>query len=301
MTTSRDSFAEFREVLEAIGFRPSSSLGQNFLLDPTLHRVIAQAAGAGPGDVVLEIGVGLGFLTRELAAVAGSVVGVEIDKRLFEVATRELAGFPNVALVRADALSGPGGTIAPEVVEAVRTRLLPGGRLLVVANLPYSVSGPLLAELCCLETLPARILVLVQKELGQRLAAAHGTGEYGSLAALCQACYRVRILRDVPPQVFRPRPKVVSALVELVQREDSGALREPAAARRSLARFLRTLFQQRRKVLRTTLPRACEAVGRAVPSHAIDLGLRAEALSPDALVGLWAGGAGPTQEGRHEG
>jgi 16S rRNA (adenine1518-N6/adenine1519-N6)-dimethyltransferase len=288
VTESRDSFARFREVLEAIGFRPSSSLGQNFLLDPTLHRVIAQSAGAGEHDVVLEIGVGLGFLTRELAAVAASVVGVEIDKRLFEVASRELAGFPNVQLVRADALGGPGGTIAPEAVDAVRSRLHTGGRLLVVANLPYSVSGPLLAELCCLDPLPSRILVLVQKELGQRLAAPHGTGDYGSLSALCQALYRVRILRDVPPQVFRPRPKVVSALVELVRREDL-ALPDPAA-RRSLARFLRALFQQRRKVLRTTLPRACEAAGLELPAHGIDLGLRAEALSPDVLLGLWAGG-----------
>lgn len=291
MSETRDSFAQFREVLEALGFRPSSSLGQNFLLDPTLHRVIASAAGAGADDVALEIGVGLGFLTRELAAVAGAVVGVEIDKRLFEVASRELAGFPAVTLVRADALGGPGGAIAPEVVETVRARLRPGGRLLVVANLPYSVSGPLLAELCCLEPLPARILVLVQKELGQRLAAAHDTEDYGSLSALCQSLYRVRLLRDVPPQVFRPRPKVVSALVELVQREDLGALRTDAAARRSLARFLRALFQQRRKVLRTTLPRACEAAGLPVPAGIVDLGLRAEALSPDALVGLWGAAA----------
>lgn len=289
VTGSRDSFARFREVLESIGFRPSSALGQNFLLDPTLHRVIAQSAGAGEQDVVLEIGVGLGFLTRELAGIAGSVVGVEIDKRLFEVASRELAGFPCVQLVRADALGGPGGTIAPGVVDAVRARLRAGGRLLVVANLPYSVSGPLLAELCCLDPLPARILVLVQKELGQRLAAKHATGDYGSLSALCQALYRVRILRDVPPQVFRPRPKVVSALVELVLRDDLTPLGPPA--RRSLAGFLRALFQQRRKVLRTTLPRACEAAGLPVPAHGIDLGLRAEALSPKALLGLWAAAA----------
>ncbi len=287
MSEPRDTFARFREVLEDLGFRPSSSLGQNFLLDPTLHRVIASASGAGADDVALEIGVGLGFLTRELAAVAGAVVGVEIDKRLYEVASRELAGFPNVTLVRADALGGPGGTIASEVVEAVVARLRPGGRLLVVANLPYSVSGPLLAELCSLEPLPARILVLVQKELGQRLAAAHDTEDYGSLSALCQSLFRVRLLRDVPPQVFRPRPKVVSALVELVQRDDVGALRTDAVARRGLARFLRTLFQQRRKVLRTTLPRACEAAGLLVPDGVVDLGLRAEALSPDALVRLW--------------
>jgi len=288
MSESRDAFSSFRETLETLGFRPSSSLGQNFLLDPTLHRVIAASAGAGPEDVVLEVGVGLGFLTRELAAVAGSVVGVEIDRRLYEVASRELAAFPNVTLVRADALSGPGGSLPAEVLDVVRPRLRPGGRLLVAANLPYSVSGPLLAELCCLDPLPARILVLVQKELGQRLAATHGTEAYGSLATLCQALYRVRLLRDVPPQVFRPRPKVVSALVELALREDLSPRLSTAAARRSLATFVRALFQQRRKTMRTTLPMALGAAGLHLPEPGVDLGLRAEALSPDALVGVWA-------------
>ena len=89
--SSRDPFRAYRARLEALGFRPSSARGQNFLLDPSLHRWIADTAGPGANDVVLEIGVGLGFLTRELAGRAGSVLGVEIDKRLFGVAGKELA------------------------------------------------------------------------------------------------------------------------------------------------------------------------------------------------------------------
>ena len=86
----RDPFAHYRERLAALGFRPSSARGQNFLLDPSLHRWIAQAAGAGPGDLVLEIGTGLGFLTRELARTGARVLGIEIDSRLFAIASEEL-------------------------------------------------------------------------------------------------------------------------------------------------------------------------------------------------------------------
>lgn len=288
----RDPFAHYRARLDAIGFRPSSARGQNFLLDPTLHRVIAEAAAPGRGDLALEIGIGLGFLTRELAARAGRVVGVEIDDRLLAVARDELRG-TGAELLLADALGGPGGSIDPAVVAAVERAQPPDGAFLVVANLPYAVSGPLLAELTCLPRAPDRIVVLVQRELGLRLASAHDTADYGGLAAQLQASYAIEYLRTVGAEVFRPRPKVSSAIVRLVRRPDPPFA--TVAERRSFQVFVRVLFGKRRKVLRTTLAEAAAALQRPLPSLAADvLQQRAEALSPAALVALWRQVAGAT-------
>lgn len=294
---ARDPFSQYKARLDAIGFRPSSTRGQNFLLDPTLHRWIAEAAAPTAADLVLEIGVGLGFLTRELAVRAGRVLGVEIDERLFEVASGELRSHGNCELLLADALGGAGGAIHPDVVAAIAAQLPAGGQLLVVANLPYAVSGPLLAELSCLDRAPDRIVVLVQRELGLRLAAGPSSKDYGGLAAQLQAAYAVEYLRTVGAEVFRPRPKVASAIVRLVRRRDAPLV--DAADRRSFQAFVRVLFGKRRKVLRTTLAEAAAAIGRPMPGISGELsGRRAEELGPDQLVGLWrqvAGGGGPGQ------
>lgn len=276
----RDAFARYLERMAAVGFTPSSVRGQNFLLDPTLHRWIAERAAPTAADTVIEIGVGLGFLTRELASRAGHVVGVEIEPRLLAIAAEDLGPAPHVRWIEGDALGGPGGTLAPAIAAAAAAAT---GRLLVVANLPYSVSGPVLAELVQTSRLPDRIVVLVQKELGQRLAAGPGSADYGGLSVLLQALYEVRSLRDVAPDVFRPRPKVTSSIVQLDRTAPPGVLAD-AATRVRFAAFVRALFQQRRKTLRTTLFRAAAAVGGAVPAHAGDLGARAERLGPQEVV-----------------
>lgn len=288
--TQRDAFADFRARLAALGFQPSSTLGQNFLLDPSLHRWLADQAEAGPADTVVEIGVGLGFLTRELAQRAGQVLGIEIDERLYEVAREELASFANVELVFGDALGGPGRTLRPEVAAAAAAARQRGGRFAIVANLPYAVSGPLLAEVVALPEWPQRAVLLVQKEMAQRVAAPVGTADYGSLSALVQAAFTVRVLRDVSPQVFRPRPKVVSAVLQLDRRSESPLLASSVAQRRHFAAFVRRLFQQRRKVLRHTLAAACAEGGLTVRSDwpAGLLAQRAEQLSPARLLELWA-------------
>lgn len=288
MTTDRDPFAEYRARLDALGWKPSSVLGQNFLLDPTLHRWIADQAAPGPNDLVIEIGVGLGFLTRELAARAGRVLAVEIDERLMELTRAELAASTNIEWVLGDALGGPGRTLRPEIGAAAAATAAAGGAVLVVANLPYSISGPLLAELVALEALPTRALLLVQKEMAQRAAAPCGHADYGGLSAVVQAAFHGRLLRLVPPQVFRPRPKVMSGLLALAAREEGPLLGSTGAERREFAAFVRQLFQQRRKVLRTTLPAAASAIGRQPP--ALDeqaLGGRAELVPPDTLVAWW--------------
>ncbi|MGC6489499.1 MAG: 16S rRNA (adenine(1518)-N(6)/adenine(1519)-N(6))-dimethyltransferase RsmA [Planctomycetota bacterium] len=281
----RDPFSRYRDQLSAVGFRPSTSRGQNFLLDPSLHRWIAEQAGAGPADTVVEIGVGLGFLTRELAAVAGKVLAVEIEPRLLDIARRELGERPNIEWLLADALGGAGRGLAPRIVEVAGACT---GRLLFVANLPYSVSGPLLAELAQLARLPDKICVLVQRELGQRLCSRVGGDLYGGLSALMQASFEVRSLRDVSPAVFRPRPKVWSSIVELERRAARSEGLRDQGARQRYARFLRRLFGQRRKTLRTTFAGAAAELGAAAPELPAALATkRAEELSPDELVALW--------------
>ena len=281
----RDSFSRYREQLDAVGFRPSSSRGQNFLLDQTLHRWIAAQADAGAADTVVEIGVGLGFLTRELAMAAGRVLAVELEPRLLEIARRELRDFSNIEWLHADALSGPGRSLAPRIVEVAESC---PGRMMVVANLPYSVSGPLLAELVQLSRLPDRAVVLVQKELGQRLSAGVGQDLYGGLSGLVQSVFEARALRDVSPSVFRPRPKVWSSVVGLDRRSElPDGLQDPSGRRR-FARFVRSLFGQRRKTLRTTVAAAAAALDLPRPTlPAPLLALRAEALSPEQLCRLW--------------
>ncbi len=282
----RDTFADYRARLDALGFKPSSVRGQNFLLDPTLHRVIADAAECGPRDLVLEVGVGLGFLTRELADRAGFVVGVEIDDRLHQVASEDLRDRSNVALVLADALGGEGGSLPESVRVVLREKAPKDGAFLVVGNLPYSASGPLLAELACFETLPDRIVVLVQKELGDRLAAKCGDDDYGGLSALLQTYYVVERLRSVGSEVFRPRPKVASAICRMRRRDSASSW--SAAQRRAMQLFLRSLFGKRRKALSTTLTEAAAAIGARAPTVAEPMQKRrAESLSPEELVLLF--------------
>jgi 16S rRNA (adenine1518-N6/adenine1519-N6)-dimethyltransferase len=282
---ARDPFSRYRDQLSAVGFRPSSTRGQNFLLDPTLHRWIAEQAGAGERDSVVEIGVGLGFLTRELAVRAGKVLAVEIEPRLLEIARRELGAHDNIEWLEADALSGPSRGLVPRIGEVAEQC---HGQLMVVANLPYSVSGPLLAELAQLARLPDRTVVLVQKELGQRLAAKVSDQLYGGLSALVQSLFVARSLRDVSPSVFRPRPKVWSSIVALERRAELPKGLEDPVARRRYARFLRKLFGQRRKALRTTLAAAARELELPMPDLPAEfLAQRAEQLSPDQLVVLW--------------
>lgn len=284
----RDPFQAYLARMAAVGFQPSSVLGQNFLLDPSLHRWIAEQAGPGPDDTAIEIGVGLGFLTRELAARAKVVLGVEIDERLYGIAREELAAHGNIEWVLGDALGGPGRTLRREIGDAVVAAHARGARALLVANLPYSVSGPLLAEVAALAELPDRAVLLVQKELAQRIAAPPDHPDYGGLSAMLGALFTARLLRDVPPQVFRPRPKVTSAVLRLDRRTDALPEFADPVARRAFGGFVRQLFQQRRKVLRKTLPAAAAAIGRVPPELPDEvLGRRAEQLAPDAVAALW--------------
>ncbi len=288
--TERDPFSLYRERLAAVGFRPSRRLGQNFLLQPELHRLIADAAEVTRDDIVLEIGAGLGFLTRELAPRAHRVIAVEIDHRLFELLAEELPRLPDgdrVHLVRSDILGG-GGRLATAVCDAL-AQAGAERALRVVANLPYAITGPVLATLCTGQTLPASMAILIQREVAERLACKPGAAAWGGLSGVLQACYRVRVVRQVGREVFRPRPNVDSAVVALTRRAD-GLATHDTAARTSFAAFVRALFGARRKKIRHRIEAATLAAGLPTAASAVStavLDARPGELDVTALIELW--------------
>lgn len=238
--SARGSWAALREELSQAGFRPSRRLGQNFLLDENLLRAIVRDARVEPGMRVLEVGPGLGFLTRHLLAAGAHVTAVEIDPRLAERTEEAFAGHPGFELVRGDVLAGK-HALAPPVLERIERT----GTWHLVANLPYAVSGPVLAIAASLPNAPRTMTVLVQLELAARVVAREGTDDWGPLSIRLQVGYEARILRRVPPDLFWPRPQVESALLRLEPRPDP----LPAAERERLGSLVDRLFQRRRQRL----------------------------------------------------
>jgi len=225
------------ELLERHGLTPSRALGQNFVVDPNTVERVARLARVGPGDHVVEIGAGLGSLTLPLAASGASVTSIEIDARL-AVALREVVGPVGVSVVEADAL---------DVDWADLLRDSP--RWVLVANLPYNVATPLLCDL--LDDVPAieRMLVMVQREAGERLAAGPGDEAYGIPSVKVAYWASAKVVGRVPPTVFLPQPKVESVLLEIVRLDAPAVTADPER----LFELVRTGFGQRRKMLRRSL------------------------------------------------
>jgi 16S rRNA (adenine1518-N6/adenine1519-N6)-dimethyltransferase len=272
-------WAELRAELERVRFRPSKTLGQNFLLDPNTARSIAADAGLERGAAVLEVGAGCGALTRALAALGLRVLAVEIDARLLAIARAEL-GEADVRWLAGDALAGK-HALAPELRAA-----LPRGPWHLVANLPYSISGPLLVLLSRLESPPASMTVLVQSEVARRIASRPGESDWGALSARLTLVYRATLGRAVGPQVFWPRPRVTSHVVRLLAAPLDGL---EAADVGPYDALVEHLFRQRRKQLRSVLAGDSggrEAVGRWLEGIGLDPSARGETLAAEALLRL---------------
>ncbi len=283
---ARPSWQTLRAALAERGFRPSRRLGQNFLVDVNAARAIARDAAVGPGDTVLEVGVGLGFLTTPLLEQGiDALVAVEIDARLLELAKRFVGADPRVQWILADVLEGK-HALAREVGAA-----LPVGRPWHLAsNLPYSVSGPLLAVLAARAEPPASMTVLVQREVAERLLARPATPEWGPLAVAVQSLYAGRIVRELGPTLFRPRPKVWSSLVRLEPRPGG-----PGRAERELVgRLARLVFLHRRQSLGRVLGGLMgpERAAKVLSEAGVASAARAETLDLETL-GRLARAAGP--------
>ena len=249
--------------------RRARELGQNFLVDRNLLDVIERLARLDSGDVVLEIGGGRGVLSERLAQRAGHLHVVEVDARLEPELRAALHEFANVTLHMADALELDLTGLRPQPTK-------------VVANLPYGIAAT--AVLRTIDELPdlERWLVMVQREVGERLAAAPGTGAYGIPSVLAQLACEVKVLRRVSRTVFRPVPNVDSVLV--------GLERRGPGADAALRRFVHDAFAHRRKALAGSLalaPGAQAGIRDRARAALIELGhpadARAERLSPEEL------------------
>jgi 16S rRNA (adenine1518-N6/adenine1519-N6)-dimethyltransferase len=228
---------DITELLERHGLSPSRALGQNFVADPNTVRRIVRLSGVGPGDPVVEIGPGVGSLTTELAETGALVTAVELDRHLVPVLD-EVVGPLGVRVVQGDAL------------EVDWSELLAGhDRWSLVANLPYNVGTTIVLQL--LDDVPAidRMLVMVQREVGERLAAAPGSSAYGIPSVKVALWASAEVVARVPATVFIPQPKVESVLVRLTR------LPEPAVDvdHGALMGLVRKAFGQRRKMLRRSL------------------------------------------------
>jgi 16S rRNA (adenine1518-N6/adenine1519-N6)-dimethyltransferase len=255
-----------RALAERHGIRPKRSLGQHFLIDPNLARAIAADAGVGPGDRVVEIGAGLGSLTRALAEAGAGVLAVEVDPSLIPALEESVTGLVGVRVLHADATD-------PEWHDA-----LGEGEWVLAANLPYNVATHLVLN--TLRDVPQvrRLVVMVQREVGERLVADPGEDAYG-IPSL-RAAYRAEgtLVRRVPPSVFWPRPKVESVIVRFVRRD------EPAVdvPEDRLWAVVDAGFAERRKTMRNALRRLGMEAGRAddlLQAAGIDPSARGETLS----------------------
>lgn len=265
-------------------------LGQNFLIDLNLVRLIVESADLGPEDVVLEVGTGTGSLTALLAERAARVITVEIDQDLYRLASEHLCALPNVVMLRTDVLERKSRVNAAVLAEVEKHLSQSSMRKWkVVANLPYQIATPLLSNLLALDWPPQLMTVTIQKELAERITARPSTKDYGSLSIWVQTQCDVEVVRVMPPEVFWPRPKVSSAI--LCVRLNEGK-RAAIADRDFFHRFVRDIFQHRRKFLRSELLVVGQGLLDKSQVDAVlkELGLsgreRAEALTPQQMLQL---------------
>jgi 16S rRNA (adenine1518-N6/adenine1519-N6)-dimethyltransferase len=261
MTHSRPAV---RELLTSRGLAPRRDLGQNFVADPNTVRRIAHLAAVGPGDRVVEVGAGLGSLTLALAETGATIIAVEVDHGLAAVLREVVADVAGVTVVEADAMTLDWDAL-----------LGPEGGWVLVANLPYNVATPLVADL--LDGVPqiARLLVMVQREVGERLVAGPGSGAYGAVSVKVAFWATARLVGAVPAAVFMPRPNVESVLVEIVRHDP------PDVAPAALFELVRTAFGQRRKMLRRSL------AGRVDAERFIAAGVAETARPEDLALDDW--------------
>ena len=227
---------QIKALLSRHGFRFSKSMGQNFLIEHWVPHDIAHASGAAPGKGVLEVGPGIGPLTRKLSQLADRVVSVELDKALLPILAETLADRENAEIVSGDILK----TDIPALVQ----EKMAGLDAIACANLPYNITTPAITALIeagCFSS----ITVMIQREVAHRICAAPGTPDYGAFSVYCQYHTTPELLFDVPPECFIPAPKVTSSVLRMVPRPAPAEVDDPD----HFFRVVKAAFAQRRKTL----------------------------------------------------
>jgi 16S rRNA (adenine1518-N6/adenine1519-N6)-dimethyltransferase len=261
------SGADIAALLAAHGLKPSRALGQNFVADPNTVRRIARLAGIGPGASVLEFGAGLGSLTLALAETGARVAAVELDRHLLPVLTEVVHGL-GVDVIAGDAMTLDIGRLLAE---------RGGGPWSLVSNLPYNLATPLVLR--TLVEVPAveRLMVMVQREVGERMAATVGDPAYGSVSVRVAYFAESAVVGRVPASVFIPRPRVESVLVRLERRPEP-AVDPGDVSYERLAAVVKAGFGQRRKMLRRSL------AGVVEPEAFVRAGIRPDARAEELTV-----------------
>lgn len=256
--------------------RAKRSLGQNFLIDPNLQRRIVDAIDPGPDDVVLEIGPGRGALTRHLVDRAGTLVLAELDRQLAARLREEYVDRPGVRVIEGDVLELPLEEVTADVAA-----------LKVIGNIPYNITTPIVFSLLERAVRPRVIVLMVQREVAERMAAPPGGKAYGALAVGVQSVAEVERVLNVGRQAFRPVPDVESAVVRIVPHRPP---RLQADEEEALRELTRRAFGQRRKQFQRILRDAyaldvggIEALERRL---GVDLSRRPETFSPTEFIAL---------------
>jgi 16S rRNA (adenine1518-N6/adenine1519-N6)-dimethyltransferase len=265
--------ADARSLLAKYGMRAKKAWSQNFLVEPRAFANIVDACALGEGDWAVEIGAGLGTLTARLGDAAAHVVAIEPERDMLTVLRAELGQHPRIEIVEADALAFD--------YEAVAARA--GRPPVVVGNLPYQITSPILFRLFAQRRAIARIVVMVQKEMADRIVAGPGTKEYGALSVMVRLYGEPKLVCRVRAGGFVPAPRVDSAVLRIVP--------HPSLVTTDEARFSKVVhaaFNQRRKTLRNALQSAfpVAAVDGALAAAAIDGQRRGETLSVDEFARL---------------
>ena len=260
--------------LEKLGMRPGRGLGQNFLLDGNLLDWIIRNSKVAPDDEVLEVGPGFGALTSRLLDAGAKVTAIEFDHRIAAYLREKFNGNENLRLIEADACRAD-----------INALFDPAKPYKSIANLPYAISSVFIAKLLELPNPPRKMFFMLQKEMGERLAAVPGTKAYGALSVRVQLCYQVKIEKIVPPEVFCPPPEVESALVSFELHPEP--LCSAAVAKRC-SQLVRTAFNQRRKQLGKVLGNLLgkDNVAKVFTACSMPLEIRPDRLSVADFIRL---------------
>ena len=278
--------AELKPLLESLGIAPSKRLGQNFLVDDQFRAKILHEADPKPGQTILEIGPGLGAITRGLVASGADVTAIEFDRKIAEYLRTAVVPL-GLHLIEADACRVKYDELFP-------------GDFRVISNLPYSAGTIVIAKLLDLETPPADMLLMLQKEVAERFLSAPGTPDYSALTVRISAVYSGRIVRMVPPEVFYPEPSVESALLALVRRPEIPS----RDIRIILSRLARTSFAHRRKKMfkQAAAVFGADTIAAAMADASVDPDIRAERVTPEQFIRMaeFIAARSPEQPGNDE-
>jgi len=274
---------KIKDILKQQNLAPKKRFGQNFLINRNVSEKIVKLAGVSPDDTIIELGVGFGALTCHLAKICKKVIGIEIDSGIIRYHREEDSMPENVTLVHQDILRADFAELAEES----------GGRVKIIANLPYSISNPLLFRLTEQMDKIEWAVLMLQKEVAQRLTAGMGTKDYGILTVRMAACASVKKLLDLGPQHFHPKPKVDSQVVKITffpKPERAAAL--PDYDLVLFKTIIDAAFQQRRKTLVNALSASNrlevdkKTIVYALEKLGLDTRIRGERLSVEDFVAL---------------